>query len=224
MKVRRRLARIGARLLKNSVYVLRNTDQGVEDLQWLAREIVAAGGEAVVCEAAFLDGNGDPQLVGGGPRPGRDRSGSSRAGSAAYRGRVWVTRRGVGIDRIASAWLIRRFIDRQARFKFAPATGYTPKRGELRFDMYEAEFTHEGAACTFETLLARFGLRDRGLRRMGEIVHDLDCKDDRFRRPEAAGIARLIDGIARLHAADRERLERGRVVFDTLYARLRHGH
>ena len=74
------------------------------------------------------------------------------------RGRTWVTRQGVHVDRIASAWLIRRFIDPEARFKFVPAKGYVPEPGELRFDMFEAEFTHEGDRCTFEVLLERAGL------------------------------------------------------------------
>ena len=75
-------------------------------------------------------------------------------------GRTWVTRKGVHVDRIASAWLIRRFIDPQARFRFVPAKGYVPETGELRFDMFEAEFTHEGDRCTFEVLLDRAGLND----------------------------------------------------------------
>src|SRR4051812_26743586 len=85
------------------------------------------------------------------------------------KGRGWVTRKGVHIDRIASAWLIRRFIDPEARFKFVPAKGYQPKQGELRFDMYEGEFTHEGDRCTFEVLRTHAGADDPALHAIGEI-------------------------------------------------------
>ena len=111
------------------------------------------------------------------------------------RGRTWVTRKGVHVDRIASAWLIQRFIDPQAQFKFVPAKGYEPQAGELRFDMFEAEFTHEGDRCTFEVLLVRAGLSDPALTAISEIVHDIDLKDGKFGREEAAGIRTHIAGI-----------------------------
>jgi hypothetical protein len=133
------------------------------------------------------------------------------------RGRTWVTRRGVQVDRIASAWLIRRFIDRQARFKFVAGPGYTPRRGELRFDMFQAEFTHDGELCTFEVLLREFGLKDAALRSVGEIVHDVDLKDGRFARPEAAGLDRLLAGLALRHGRDEVRLAEGAAVFDCLH-------
>jgi hypothetical protein len=133
-------------------------------------------------------------------------------------GHVWVTRRDVHVDRIASAWLIRRFIDPQASFKFVAAKGYRPRAGELRFDMFDAEFTHEGDRCTYEVLLARSGLKDRALVAIGEIVHDIDLKDAKFAREEASGIARLIDGLAASGMSDAQRLERGAGMFDDLYA------
>lgn len=196
------------------------SDDALEDFHWLAREIVAEGGEAVICDAAFLDGITDREVealfsganatgAGAPPRP---------AGRQPLRGRTWVTRQGIKVDRIASAWLIRRFLDPDARFKFVPARGYRPEPGELRFDMFEAEYTHDGDACTFETLLARFGLRDKALRHVAEIVHDLDMKDDKFARDEAPGLASMIDGIARARPADADRLERGAALFDDLYA------
>ena len=137
------------------------------------------------------------------------------------RGRIWVTRGGVHVDRIASAWLIRRFIDPEARFRFVPSTGYAPQPGELRFDMFEAEFTHEGERCTFEVLLARAELADPALRAIAEIVHDIDLKDGRFGREETAGIALLIAAIAQAHGEDEERLARGAAVLDDLYAYFR---
>ena len=130
------------------------------------------------------------------------------APAEALRGRVWVTRRGVYVDRIASAWLIRRFIDPDARFKFVPAKGYEPAPGELRFDMYEGEFTHEGDRCTFEVLLSRAGLDDPALAAIGEIVHDIDLKDAKFGRPEATGIAHLIEGVGRTARFDPNRTKR----------------
>ena len=133
-------------------------------------------------------------------------------------GRTWVTRTGIKVDRMASAWLIRRFIDPTARFKFVPAKGYEPRKGELRFDMFEAEFTHEGDLCTFEVLVTRFGLGDAGLRHLAEIVHDIDVKDGKYARGEAAGIGQLVAGIAAAHADDEERLARGAALFDDLYA------
>src|SRR5439155_2978771 len=105
---------------------------------------------------------------------------------------TWVTRSGVHVDRMASAWLIRRFIDPAARFKFVPAKGYDVREGEVRFDMFEGEFTHEGDRCTFETLMARFALQDPALVPIAEIVHEIDCKDEKFRRAETPGIASVI--------------------------------
>ncbi len=131
--------------------------------------------------------------------------------------RVWVTRQGVQIDRIASAWLIRRFIDGSARFKFVPGTGYLPQPGELRFDMFEGEFTHRGDRCTFEVLLLEAALDDPALAAIGEIIHDIDLKDGKYGREEAAGIRTLIAGIASSHNDDNQRLERGAAVFDDLY-------
>ena len=132
-------------------------------------------------------------------------------------GRIWVTREGAKVDRIASAWLIRRFIDPKARFKFVPARGYTARRGELRFDMTGAEYTHVGDDCTFQTLVKRFHLRDTAIEALGEIVHDIDCKDELFKRPETSGIQSLIRGIVRATADDLGRIERGAAMLDDLY-------
>jgi hypothetical protein len=141
----------------------------------------------------------------------------------APRGATWVTRGGVYVDRIASAWLIRRFIDPAARFHFVPPKGYEPAPGELRFDMYEGEYTHQGDHCTFEVLCDHFKLKDAGLGVIAEIVHDLDCRDDKFERPEAPGIKLVLDGIVRAHPDDQARLERGAAMLDDLYAHLHKG-
>jgi len=131
-------------------------------------------------------------------------------------GKTWVTRTGVHVDRIASAWLIRRFIDADAVFKFVPAKGYVPNAGELRFDMYEAEFTHEGDRCSFETLCARFGVDEPGLAAIGEMVHDIDLKDRKYDRPETPGLASALIGICLAEPEDEGRLRRGFELFDAL--------
>jgi hypothetical protein len=142
-------------------------------------------------------------------------------GLRGLHGRTWLTREGVHVDRIASAWLIRNFIDPEASFKFVPSKGYVPQEGELRFDMFQAEFTHEGDRCTFEVLSERAGLDDPAVRIIGEIVHDIDLKDAKFGREETAGIAGLIGGIVLAHEGDEQRLARGAAVFDDLYRHFR---
>ncbi|HEY6173904.1 MAG TPA: chromate resistance protein ChrB domain-containing protein [Kofleriaceae bacterium] len=131
---------------------------------------------------------------------------------------TWVTRTGVHIDRIASAWLIRRFIDPAAKFKFVPAKGYASKPGELRFDMFEAEFTHVGDRCTFEVLVERMGLRDAALTAIGEIIHDLDLHDDKFGREEAPGVRSAIDGICTVARDDEQRIAAASPMLDGLYS------
>jgi hypothetical protein len=137
------------------------------------------------------------------------------------RGRVWVTRSGVHVDRMASAWLIRGFIDPEARFKFVPGKGYQPVPGELRFDMFDAEFTHRGELCTFEVLLRDFGLRDAALDAVAEIVHDIDLKEGKFARPETAGIDHVVAGIAWTQPEDDGRLLQSAAVFDALHGYFR---
>ena len=138
-----------------------------------------------------------------------------------YTGRMWVTRSGVFVDRIASAWLIRRFIDPSAMFKFVSAPNYSPQEHELRFDMFAAEFTHEGDRCTFETLLARFDIDDPALKAIAEIVHDIDLKDGKFERLEASGVESVLAGIASAYESDADRVAYGSAIFDALYSQLR---
>src|SRR6185312_8463392 len=270
VKIWRRLQALGAVTVKNAVYALPANAETREDFAWLAQEIVESGGEAIVCEANFLEGLSDSDLralfdgardedygrIAGEARDvGARLAGDSPddalaeiAGQTAklrkqldavvaidffgaegraaaeglvsgleaalkqegeamsdsknvpppgpLQGRVWVTREGVQVDRIASAWLIRRFIDAEARFRFVPGTGYKPQPGELRFDMFEGEFTHRGDRCTFEVLLGHAGLDDVALKAIGEIIHDIDLKDDKYGRVETAGVRTLINGIA----------------------------
>ncbi len=136
-----------------------------------------------------------------------------------YRGRTWVTRPRPEIDRIGSAWLIRKFIDPKAKFIFAkkiPANGRV-----VSFDMLEADFSHQGDDCTFETLLKRFRIQDKMLRKMSEMIHDADLDDDKFERAECIGIDRVLKGWAREGISDQEILRRGFQCFDALHAFLR---
>jgi hypothetical protein len=148
---------------------------------------------------------------------GRASSESARKDSGTnYQGRLWVTRPRPGVDRMASAWLIRRFIDPQARFGFVPdreAVG----PDAVPFDMFGVEFTHQGQMCTFETLCARFAIRDQAADRIAAIVHDLDLKDERFSAPEALTIGSLIDGLQLAHVDDDELLRQGMMLFDALH-------
>lgn len=294
VKIWRRLQRLGAVAVKNSVYVLPKSDQAQEDFQWILREIVEGGGEATLCEARFVEGLSDEQIEEmfqaarisdyhqiseearriGKSLPANLRAEDDRRGQAEtdvdrlkrrlaevvsidffgapgreaaeglisgleaqlhpigsdtrsatpakarleeLHGRTWVTRKGIHVDRMASGWLIRRFIDPEARFKFVPARGYKADAGELCFDMFEAEFTHEGDRCTFEVLIGRLGLTDPALRPIAEMVHDIDLKDSKFGRQETAGVDRLIAGIAMAHKDDETRLSRASAMFDDLY-------
>jgi hypothetical protein len=294
VKVWRRLQALGAVMVKNAVYALPANAETREDFAWLAKEIVESAGEAIVCEASFIEGLTDDQLqalfdsardedyarialdtreavarlTGDAPddvlaeaashavrlrkqldaivaidffgAEGRATAeglvsgleatlkqegeimSDGKTGAASppdsLRDRVWVTRQGVQVDRIASAWLIRRFIDSGARFRFVPGTGYRAQAGELRFDMFEGEFTHLGDRCTFEVLLGHVGLADPALRAIGEIIHDIDLKDGKYGREEVAGVRSLIAGIAASSTDDEQRLARGAALLDDLYS------
>jgi hypothetical protein len=132
------------------------------------------------------------------------------------RGRQWVTRRRPHVDRIASAWLIKRFIDPDATFVFEDPRRFPPNA--VPFDTPGAEFSHHGNDCTFETLLKRAGLRDRRLRRLAEIVHEADLRDGKFPRDEARGIDLAIRGLLAAHADDQQVLTHGLTLFEGLYA------
>ena len=295
VKIGRRLAKVGAVALKNSVYILPHSDASFEDFQWLRREIVESGAEATVVEAQFVEGLTDSDVESL-FRTARDADYDAIAEEArtltrqargkmsnvkraeieaeivrlqrrasevaaidffgvsgavtvaglldalrervapeavraeepapkppeSYVGRTWVTRLGIHVDRIASAWLIRTHIDAEAQFKFVPAKGYRPLPGEVRFDMFEAEFGHEGERCTFEVLCERFAIKEPGLKAVAEVIHDIDLKDNKFRHPETDGVAALIAGIGLLNREDAARLECGAQLFEALlsfYAR-----
>lgn len=138
--------------------------------------------------------------------------------AAQYQGRTWVTRAGIKVDRMACAWLIRRGIDKRPKFRFVDPAKYTPKKGELRFDMAEGEFTHEGDLCSFEVLCQRFGIRTPAIMRLAEVVHELDIKDGRYGHPETEGLRRMLDGIIGQHARDDARLDAACALFDMFIA------
>ena len=136
--------------------------------------------------------------------------------SQDYKNRVWVTRPRPGVDRCASAWLIRRFIDSKARFVFAPEE-QVPKES-VPFDMFhDSGFGHRGDDCTFETLQTEFKIRDRRVKVISEIIHDADFADNKFGRKEGYGIDEVLKGWARQGIPDQELLDRGMQLTEGLY-------
>jgi hypothetical protein len=133
-----------------------------------------------------------------------------------YQRHTWVTRRRPGVDRMSSAWLIRRFIDPDATFAFSDGSATLPP-GQIAFDMFQGEFTHEGEACTFEVIVRRFGIEDPAVERLAAIVHDLDLKDHRYEPPEAPTVGTLIEGIRQSYPDDHQALNAGIQMFEGLY-------
>jgi hypothetical protein len=291
VKTARQLQKIGAVPVRNSVYVLPNTESAHESFTWLSKEIEAGGGEATLCESSFVGGSSNEATEGlfhaarrkdyedladevraalkavgkarrvddakrtaaeaslararrrlaeivdldffGAPgreataslvialeerlRPPVDEEPAPATAAPHVKGGVWVTRTGVHVDRIASAWLIKRFIDPDAKLKFVPPKGYVPADGEIRFDMFDAEYTHEGDQCTFEVLARRFGVVDGAVAAIGEVVHDIDVRDGKFGRAETAGVERLVNGIALTEREDEARIALGSRLLDALY-------
>src|SRR5882762_9562140 len=304
VRIWRKLQKLGAVAIKNSVYVLPANEKTHEDFQWLKQEIESAGGEATVFQAASVEGATDEEIMaafrkardeefaaiaaeldglsgavsqqtrgkhlsvgrlatheseldklhsqlesiiandffnadrrthalaayercqkairaahGQPAKASRSVKGSGTLDLAKYQGRRWMTRRNLHIDRLASAWLIKQFIDKRPRFYFV-AEGETVE-GAIPFDMYGAEFTHHGEDCTFETLLKRFGLSgSKALREIAEIVHDIDLKDDKFHRLEAVGLNTIINGLSQTVRDDRKLLQQCSAIFDGLYSLL----
>jgi hypothetical protein len=290
VKVWRRLQRIGAVLLKNSAWVMPESNEAREDFEWLKAEVTASGGEALVLVAHAPEGATEDEVVStfraartedfevlrkqaskllehwstrrGArsaaralpqalrrirerareleaidffPSPasgevgqlvaqlerhvrrGQMTKANTQTAQAAlsvkdYRNKVWVTRPRPGVDRMASAWLIRRAIDANASFVFRAK----PRGSEIPFDMYTGDFGHHGERCTFETLAARLTLRDPAVIPIGQIVHDLDMKEARYNRPEAPAVERLVDGLRQMYKDDGVLLEHGIAMFEAL--------
>ena len=132
-----------------------------------------------------------------------------------FRDKVWLTRPRPEIDRVGSAWLISKFIDPKAKFVFESRR--PPNRRVLTFDMLEGDFSHDGDDCTFETLIRRFGIEDKAVRKIAEMIHDADLDDEKFQRNECIGIDRILKGWAKQGLPDKEILRRGFECFDALY-------
>jgi hypothetical protein len=169
----------------------------------------SAGRDRVVTLLAELEAAPSAAKAGGHPAKG------GPADAVDYEGRFWVTRPRPGVDRMASAWLIRRFIDSNARFAFI--TDVKAAGDALPFDMFGAGFGHQGDRCTFETLAARFGIRDGAVARIAEIVHDLDLKDGKFGAAEAATLGIAIEGLQLSLTDDGMLLDQGMTLFEALY-------
>lgn len=230
VKTWRRLQQVGAIALKNAVHVLPDSAQSLEDFEWLREEVAALGGEASIFNVSSMSQADERYLLNElkeqktmqatehQPPSAKSRGASpaSRLDPAAYRHRVWVTRPRPGVDRFASAWLVRRFIDRDATFAFAAAPDRYPDA--VPFDMYQAGgFKHDGDLCTFEVLQGRFGIRDASVKRIAEVVHDVDLKEDRYKSTHTATVASLVEGLRASIPDDATLLEQGIVMFEALY-------
>ncbi len=139
-----------------------------------------------------------------------------RLQAADYKGKLWLTRPRPEIDRVGSAWLIRKFIDPDAKFVFTDRPAAEPQA--IPYDVLDTEFSHHGDLCTFETLINRFGIRDRAILRIAEMIHDADLEDDKFHRVEGFGVERVFKGWAKQGLSDQEILSKGFECFDGLYA------
>ena len=295
VKIWRRLQKIGAVAIKQSVYVLPDHGQAYEDLHWIVKEITEGGGTASLSRTVFHEGISNEQIESlfqsarndeygkiiqetqsliKDSTESLDNSGSvvlkkkrelsriknkfneiaaidffNASGRVAaenilmecdtllretrnngipvikdftkVRGRTWVTRTGVYVDRIASAWLIRRFIDPEGQLKFVEDERYKPGSDELRFDMFAGEFSHVGDNCTFEVLVDTFELASQPITAIAEIVHNIDLKDEKYSRPEMIGVQAVFSGMAATCSGDEDRLERGFMILDELYASFR---
>ncbi len=286
-KIWRRLQQVGAVAIKPAVYVMPDSERTHEDLSWVAKEIVESGGEAVLLNAAFLEGLTDEQVIGlfqnarradyektlkeaNGVMDsyhGQEESevllseckaalGKLKksfatissidffpvaeqsqleafladmetilrhstvddpvpvAGVDKLSGNTWVTKRNVYVDRMASAWFIKRFVDSDARFKFIESTRYQPLDDELRFDMLEAEYTHQGDLCTFEVMVQTFAGDNVALRQLAKVIHDIDLKDDAYGLAETSGIHALFDAIVGSVSDDLQRIEQAGGILD----------
>ncbi len=309
VRIWRKLQKLGAAAVKNSVYVLPFNEKTHEDFQWLKQEIAAEGGEATVFRAGAVEGATDKEIIAlfrktrdeeykqvaaeldgltgamreqkrGGhlsagrithyeteldklhkeleqvvsadffnasgqtsarsayercqkalrsaqsPRVKSEQAKASKSGTvnlASYQGRRWVTRRNLFIDRLAAIWLIKRFVDAKSRFFYVDEEETV--EGAIGFDMFGGEFTHDGEDCTFETMIKRFGLNDDvGLSAIAEIVHDIDLKDNKFNRSEAAGLGAVIRGLVESLKDDRKLAQQCGPIFDGLYELLAREH
>lgn len=174
------------------------------------------GEASVEADAAWTDFNQRVDRVLSPDEPHETKGGVPRLDASRYQGRTWATRQRLWVDRVASAWLIRRFIDREARFRWLANASDCPKKA-LGFDFDGATFTHVGERVTFETLLASFGLEeDAALVRLGALVHQLDVGGEPV--PEASGFEAVMAGTRERLSDDDALLAEMSQVLDSLYA------
>ncbi len=192
--------------------------RAAEELARLARELDR------LVDIDFFDAPGRQQALRAREAAERRVTGPPQAGGRpagrldleAYQGRRWATRPRPHVDRIASAWLIKRFLDPAAEFVFAGPDELPADA--IPFDMAGVELGHQGDHCTFETLLHRSGLRDRRLAALAEIVHEADLRDGKFPRDEARGLDLVLRGLLAAVKDDHEALAQGLTLFDGLYS------
>jgi hypothetical protein len=205
-RVRPSASRSGSHRRRRDLVRYRERFAAIERLDFFG----AAGRDRVVVLLAALEGDSRPP----GKRPTAGAS-DDVVDVAQYRARLWVTRPRPGVDRMASAWLIRRFIDAEARFGFM--TDVKTAGDAIPFDMFGGGFGHAADRCTFETLVNGFKIADPAVHRVARIVHDLDLKDGKFDPPEAPTIGVAIDGLQLSHSDDAVLLEQGMTLFEALY-------
>jgi hypothetical protein len=228
VKLWRRLSALGALPLQRSVHVLPRSVEALESLEWLRGEIAELGGEATIFYGAPVDPAAVPGLKEAAMRRAARAKEPPQAGSATttnppfdpgqFARRVWVTRPRPGVDRMSSAWLIRRFIDPDATFAFAA----DPREAAdaVPFDMYGTGFTHEGNRCTFEVLAKRFRIDHAAVRRIAHVVHDIDLNDDRYQDTHTQTVAAMVEGVRAAGRPDTDTLEDGIRLFESLFAGL----
>src|SRR6266480_1992618 len=218
----RKLKKSGAIQIQTSTYILPDEPARYEAFQWLTQEVRSAGGDATLVRAREIEGLPNEKLI--------ELFNTARAKEYATlrellralshrRGKRSSSTSTDKLDRVGSAWLIRKFIDPKAKFIFAKKI---PTNGRaVSFDMLDGEFSHHGEDCTFETLVKRFRIQDKAAHKIGEMIHDADLDDEKFERTECIGIDRVLKGWGREGISDQEILRRGLQCFDGLYAFLR---
>ncbi|MBI4709793.1 MAG: chromate resistance protein [Nitrospirae bacterium] len=247
MKVWRRLAKAGAAPLKGSVYILPYNEEHLEFCQWLVSEINSMNGEGAFVRTDrvetidtgtfeemrkidFFTSKAGTALKRRLDALQSDMKGITKTDirqAAAvvsrsiedYQGKTWVTRERPFVDRMASAWLIKKFIDKKAAFRFIKEKDITAMdKNSIAFDIRGGMFTHAGDMCTFEALVKSFGFKDKTIKKIAAVVHELDIKDEKYKNLEARGIEDILAGIRKSSKNDAEMIERGINVFEMLYA------
>ncbi len=210
VKLQRRLQKLGAASIKNGVYALPLSDANSKASERLRAELTGDKGDLIVLGAVLLAGLTDQELA-------QRFESSAVAPPENPSGQTWVTRADVFVDRMGCAWLIRKFIDPDARFRFIDARGRV-RPSELGYDMPGGAFAHHGDRCTFEALVDHYRLNGPAIDAIAEIIHDIDLQDDKFGRAEAPGVFVMLKGIRESEASDDKRVARAGDLFDALYA------